>query len=142
MSDRITKEQRSKNMSRIRGKDTSIEIKVRKYLYHHGFRYRKNVKSLPGTPDIVLMKYNVVLFVNGCFWHHHHNCKYATVPKTNSVYWKKKIEKNMENDIKNYNKLVQLDYRVIVVWECEIKECFEYRMNELIKEIKDNYCEV
>lgn len=142
MSDRITKEQRSKNMSRIRGKDTSIEVKVRKYLYHHGFRYRKNVKSLPGTPDIVLMKYNVALFVNGCFWHHHHNCKYATVPKTNSVYWKKKIEKNMENDIKNYNKLVQLDYRVIVVWECEIKECFEYRMNELIKEIKDNYCEV
>lgn len=142
MSDRITKEQRSKNMSRIRGKDTSIEIKVRKYLYHHGFRYRKNVKSLPGTPDIVLMKYNVVLFVNGCFWHHHHNCKYATVPKTNPVYWKEKIEKNVENDIKNYNKLVQLDYKVIVIWECEIKECFEYRMNELIKEIKNNYFEV
>lgn len=142
MSDRITKEQRSKNMSRIRGKDTSIEIKVRKYLYHHGFRYRKNVRSLPGTPDIVLMKYNVVLFVNGCFWHHHHNCKYATVPKTNPVYWKEKIEKNVENDIKNYNKLVQLDYKVIVIWECEIKECFEYRMNELIKEIKNNYFEV
>lgn len=142
MSDRITKEQRSKNMSRIRGKDTSIEIKVRKYLYHHGFRYRKNVKSLPGTPDIVLMKYNVVLFVNGCFWHHHHNCKYATVPKTNPLYWKEKIEKNVENDIKNYNKLVQLDYKVIVIWECEIKECFEYRMNELIKEIKNNYFEV
>ena len=136
------KQTRSFNMSRIKGKDTKPEEIVRKYLFKQGFRYRKNDKKLPGKPDIVLPKYKTVIFVNGCFWHHHHNCKYATVPKTNPVYWKEKIEKNVENDIKNYNKLVQLDYKVIVIWECEIKECFEYRMNELIKEIKNNYFEV
>lgn len=135
MPDRITKEQRSRNMSHIKSKDTSIEIKVRKYLYHHGFRYRKNVKELPGTPDIVIDKYRVVIFVNGCFWHHHYNCKYATLPKTRQDYWIPKIQKNVDNDIKHYRQLEQMDYRVIVAWECEIENVFEYRMKELIKEI-------
>lgn len=135
MPDRITKEQRSKNMSRIKSKDTSIEIKVRKYLYHHGFRYRKNVKSLPGCPDIVMNTYNCVIFINGCFWHHHYNCRYSVIPKTRIDYWVKKINRNVENDIKHYQELEQLDYRVIVIWECKIKECFEYRMGELIEEI-------
>ena len=136
MPDRITQEQRSKNMSKIKGKDTSIEIKVRKHLYHHGFRYRKNVKELPGTPDIVLDKYKVAIFVNGCFWHHHYNCRLAVIPKTKEEYWVKKINRNIDNDIKNYRQLEQLDYRVIVIWECEIKDCFDYRMKELIREIK------
>ena len=135
MADRMTKKQRSINMSHIKSKDTSIELKVRKYLYHHGFRYKKNDKTLPGTPDIVISKYRVVIFINGCFWHYHYNCKYAILPKTRQVYWLKKINRNVDNDLKHYKELEQLDYKVIVVWECEIKECFEYRMRMLINEI-------
>lgn len=135
MADRMTKKQRSINMSHIKSKDTSIELKVRKYLYHHGFRYKKNDKTLPGIPDIVISKYRVVIFINGCFWHHHYNCKYATLPKTRQDYWLKKIDRNVDNDLKHYKELEQLDYKVIVVWECEIKECFEYRMRELVNEI-------
>lgn len=135
MADRMTKKQRSINMSHIKSKDTSIELKVRKYLYHHGFRYKKNDKTLPGTPDIVISKYRVVIFINGCFWHHHYDCRYATLPKTRQNYWLKKINRNVDNDLKHYKELKQLDYKVIVVWECEIKECFEYRMRMLINEI-------
>ena len=135
MPDKITKKQRSENMRKIKSKDTSIEVKVRKYLYHHGFRYRKNVKELPGTPDIVLDKYKVVIFVNGCFFHHHNNCKLAYIPKSNTDFWIKKFNRNIENDIKHINQLEQMDYKVITVWECEIKDCFEYRMEELVKEI-------
>ena len=91
MSEEVSS-QRSKNMRAIKGKDTSIELKVRKYLYHHGFRYRKNVKDLPGKPDIVIDKYHTVIFVNGCFWHHHYNCKRATLPKSHQDYWLKKID--------------------------------------------------
>lgn len=140
MSNKISSEKRSKIMSHIRGKDTSIEIKVRKYLYHHGFRYRKNVRNLPGTPDIVIDRYRVVIFVNGCFWHHHHNCKHAILPKTRLEYWIPKMQKNVDNDIKHYQQLTKMDYRVIVVWKCEIKEVFEYRMQQLVEEIKNpNY---
>ena len=135
MPDKITKKQRSENMRKIKSKDTSIEVKVRKYLYHHGFRYRKNVKELPGKPDIVLDKYKVVIFVNGCFFHHHNNCKLAYIPKSNIDFWIKKFNRNIENDIKHINQLEQMDYKVITVWECEIKDCFEYRMEELVKEI-------
>ncbi|WP_195599243.1 very short patch repair endonuclease [Longibaculum muris] len=127
---------RSHNMSHVKGKDTSIELKVRKYLFCHGFRYRKNDRKLPGCPDIVLPKYRCVIFINGCFWHHHYNCKYATIPKTNKEYWIPKIEKNTLRDIENYKKLEQLDYRVIIVWECEIKSSFNARMEYLINEIK------
>lgn len=130
----------SKMMSSIKSKDTSIEIKVRKYLYHHGFRYRKNVSSLPGKPDLVINKYNVVVFINGCFWHHHFNCRYGTFPKSNLEYWLPKIERNIQNDITNHKLLQQMNYRVIVVWECEINDVFDYRMKQLIEEIKDpNY---
>lgn len=138
MPDKITKKQRSENMRKIKSKDTSIEVKVRKYLYHHGFRYRKNVKELPGTPDIVLDKYKVVIFVNGCFFHHHNNCRLAYIPKSNTDFWIKKFNRNIENDIKHINQLEQMDYKVITVWECEIKDCFEYRMEELVKELKNH----
>lgn len=137
MTDRLTKEKRSWNMSQIKDKDTSIEVKVRKYLYHYGFRYRKNVKELPGKPDIFLKKYNTVIFVNGCFWHHHYNCKLAYIPKSRTGFWIKKFNKNIENDINHEKELRQMGYNVITVWECEIKECFKYRMEELVKEIED-----
>lgn len=137
MSEKITKKQRSNNMRAIKSKDTSIELRVRKYLWHHGFRYRKNVKGLPGTPDIVIDKYRTVIFINGCFWHHHYNCKYATIPKSRQDYWMKKINRNVENDIKNTKLLMRMDYKVITVWECEINHAFEDRMKYLIEEITD-----
>lgn len=124
-------------MSHIKGKDTSIEIKVRKYLFHHGYRYRKNVKDLPGKPDIVLTKYNIVIFINGCFWHQHPNCKYAVKPKSREDYWIPKFQRNVDNDEKQYKLLHQMGYYVIVVWECEIKQDFEIRMRLLIEEIED-----
>lgn len=124
-------------MSQIKDKNTSIEVKVRKYLYHKGFRYRINVKELPGTPDIVLRKYPVVIFVNGCFWHHHYHCRLAYVPKTRTEYWIKKFNKNIENDIMHERQLTQMGYKVITVWECEIKDSFEYRMEEVVHEIKN-----
>lgn len=141
MPDKITKNQRSENMRRIKSKDTAIEVKVRKYLYHHGFRYRKNVKELPGTPDIVIDKYKVAIFVNGCFFHHHSNCRLAYIPKSNTDFWVRKFNRNIENDIRHINELEQMDYKVITVWECEIKDCFEYRMQILMEEIKkdNNY---
>ena len=112
--DKLTKEQRSINMSHIRGKNTSLEITVRKRLFADGFRYRINVPDLPGKPDIVLPKYRTVIFVNGCFWHRH-NCKRATIPKTNTDYWIKKFENNVKNDEKNYALLRNLGWHVIVV---------------------------
>lgn len=133
--DNLSTSKRSWNMSRIKSKDTSLEIEVRKYLYHHGFRYRKNVKDLPGTPDIVLTKYHTAIFINGCFWHHHFNCKLAYVPKSRTEYWLKKFESNINNDIEKEKELRELDYKVIIVWECELKECFGYRMEKLIEEI-------
>lgn len=135
MADTISKERRSANMSKIKCKNTSLEIKVRKYLYHHGFRYRKNVKDLPGKPDIVLRKYNTVIFVNGCFWHQHRNCKLATMPKSNVDFWTNKLERNVNNDVKNIKELTNMGYHVITVWECEIKNCFNYRMDQLVEEI-------
>ena len=135
--DKLTKDKRSWNMSRIKGKDTSIEMEVRKYLYHHGFRYRKNVKELPGKPDIVLYKYRTVIFINGCFWHHHSHCRLAYIPKSKTAYWIKKFNDNMERDIENQKQLESMDYKVIIVWECELKDCFDYRMQKLIEEILD-----
>ena len=133
--DKLTKEQRSINMSHIRGKNTSLEIAVRKRLFADGFRYRINVSNLPGKPDIVLPKYNTVIFVNGCFWHRH-SCKRATIPKTNTDYWIKKFENNVKNDEKNYALLRNLGWHVIVVWECEIKSDFDKLISSVEGELK------
>lgn len=136
--DTVSKEQRSLNMSHIRAKNTSIEVKVRKYLFSCGFRYRVNVKSLAGKPDIVLKKYRTAIFVNGCFWHRHKNCKYATIPKSNVEYWTKKFQRNAVNDAMNKDALEQQGWNVVVLWECELKKDFDQVMNKLVQEVKNN----
>lgn len=121
MADVHAPEVRSYNMSRIKGKDTKTEEIVRKYLFSKGFRYRKNVASLPGKPDIVLPKYKTCILVNGCFWHMHEGCRYFVWPKNNADFWKKKITGNVERDKNNIDKLQSAGWQVIVVWECQLK---------------------
>lgn len=120
--DNHDKKTRSYNMSMIRSKNTKPEELVRKYLFSQGFRYRKNVRKLPGCPDIVLPKYKTVIFVNGCFWHGHKGCKYFVWPKSNAEYWYKKIENNINRDIKNIKLLQEQGWIVLTVWECELKK--------------------
>ena len=112
---------RSENMARVKSKKTKPEIFLRKLLWHKGFRYRVNYKNLPGSPDIYLPKYKTAIFVNGCFWHMHENCKYSSIPKSNYEFWKNKLEGNVERDKKNYAQLESMGIKVIVVWGCEIK---------------------
>ena len=108
-------------MAAIKGKDTKPEIIVRKYLFSRGMRFRVQVRKLPGNPDIVLPKYKTVIFVNGCFWHGHEGCKYFRLPKSNVEFWKEKIERNIARDVRNETELKAFGWRVIRVWECEIK---------------------
>ena len=121
MTDNHTKEIRSMNMSHIRSKNTKPEEIVRKYLFSKGLRYRKNVKKLPGCPDIVLKKYNAVIFVNGCFWHKH-DCGRFVWPSSNIEYWQRKIERNIERDQNNLKELKNIGWRVFIIWECELKK--------------------
>lgn len=121
MTDNHTKEIRSMNMSHIRSKNTKPEEIVRKYLFSKGLRYRKNVKKLPGCPDIVLKKYNAVIFVNGCFWHKH-DCGRFVWPSSNIEYWRRKIERNIERDQNNLTELKNIGWRVFIIWECELKK--------------------
>lgn len=116
-----TPEQRHYNMSQIHDKDTKPEVLVRKYLFSKGLRYRKNDKKLPGHPDIVLPKYKTVVFVNGCFWHGHDGCKYFVMPKSNTDFWKTKIDKNIARDQLEYSRLRESGWRIVVVWECELR---------------------
>ena len=133
--DALTAEKRSWNMSRIKGKDTKIEVLVRRYLFSQGFRFRKNDKRFPGKPDVVLPKYKTVIFVNGCFWHMHSECREGRIPKTNSVFWREKLERNVKNDQKHYLELEELGWQVIVLWECELERNFETVMNDTIVKI-------
>lgn len=136
MADTHSKEIRSMNMSHIRSKNTKPEELVRKYLFAQGFRYRKNVKSLPGCPDIVLPKYKTVIFVNGCFWHKH-DCPRFVWPSSNQEYWIPKIQKNVERDKANYQQLKDLGWRVFIVWECQLKaKVAESTLAELIRKIQ------
>ena len=121
MADNHSPEERSYNMSHIRSKDTKPEDAVRKWLFSRGFRYRKNVKSLPGCPDVVLPKYKAVIFVNGCFWHMH-DCGRFKWPATNPEYWNEKIHRNVERDRINNAALSDAGWKVITVWECELKK--------------------
>ena len=134
MSDKLTPEKRSWNMSRIKGKDTKIEVEVRKYLFSKGYRFRKNDKRYPGKPDIVLPKYHVAIFVHGCFWHRHEGCKDATTPKTRTEFWLEKFDKNVKNDQIKQEKLRELGWKVIVIWECELKRSLQETMDKEEKE--------
>lgn len=123
-------------MSRIRGKDTSIEVKVRKYLFSKGFRFRKNDKRLPGKPDVVLPKYHTVIFIHGCFWHRHPGCKDTTTPKTRTEYWLDKFERNVANDRARYEALEAAGWNVITLWECDINKRFDETMSRVVQELK------
>ena len=135
MADVHDKATRSYNMSRIKNKNTKPEILVRKFLFANGFRYRLNDKKLPGKPDIVLPKYKTVIFVNGCFWHGHENCKYFKLPATRTEWWKEKINKTKLKDFSNNKILNEVGWHVFVIWECEMKYDYEVRLEKLIKEM-------
>ena len=136
MADKFSKETRSYNMSQIKCKDTKPEIMVRKYLFSRGLRFRKNDKRYPGTPDIVLPKYNTVVFVHGCFWHLHDGCKYAVMPKSNVDFWEKKLYGNRERDKKNMQQLEEMGWNIITVWECQLKkDKIEQTLKELYAQI-------
>ncbi len=142
MPDRHTPAQRSFNMSRIRSKNTKPEMLLRGKLFAAGFRYRLNVKNLPGKPDLVLKKYKTVVFVHGCFWHGHEHCRYFVTPKTQTEFWTAKINGNIMRDLDNERKLLDAGWQVLTVWECELKK---NRIDETIellqKNIKSNFRE-
>jgi DNA mismatch endonuclease (patch repair protein) len=134
--DALSKKARSALMAKIKGKNTRPEIIVRKYLFSKGFRYRIHDSRYPGSPDIVLSKYHTAIFVNGCFWHGHKNCKASHLPTTNVNYWQEKIRKNIERDKKKIKLLEDEGWKVVVFWECKIKKK-EQRNSELNKIIKE-----
>lgn len=137
MADNHSKEVRSKNMSHIRSTNSKPEEIVRKYLFSKGFRYRKNVRSLPGCPDIVLPKYKTVIFVNGCFWHKH-DCGRFVWPSSNIEYWIPKINRNVERDEINHKKLKEMGWKVLIVWECELKKNVrQERLEKIVEEIRE-----
>ncbi|MBR0598599.1 very short patch repair endonuclease [Sinanaerobacter chloroacetimidivorans] len=128
-----SKETRSFNMSRIKSKNTKPEVLVRKYLFSLGLRFRINVTTLPGKPDIVLPKYKTIIFVHGCFWHGHENCKRAQLPKTRTEWWASKISANKIRDAYNIQKLIELGWSVITIWECQLNKADDH-----LKEIVDS----
>ena len=130
-------------MAQIKSKNTKQEETVCKYLFSCGFRYRKNDKRYPGKPDIVLPKYKTVIFVNGCFWHKHEGCRYFVVPKSNTEFWMNKISRNVERDADNTKKLIDMGWKVVTVWECELKkEKREETLKELELKIKSTTSEL
>ena len=137
--DKVSKKIRSYNMSRISSKDTKPEQIVRRYLFSHGFRYRKNVSRLPGNPDIVLPKYNTVIFVNGCFWHMH-NCSFFSMPQSRQEFWIPKLTGNKKRDETNISSLEELGWHIIIIWECELKpKIRKERLEMLLLELYSNF---
>ena len=143
--DKLTKEQRHRCMSAVKGKNTKPEIVVRKFLFSRGFRYRLNHPRLPGHPDIVLKKYRTCIFVNGCFWHGHEGCQYYRLPKTNVDFWRNKIERNKARDKEEQRKLAGMGWHCITVWECQLKpkvraqtlESLAYTLNHIYLEDRE-----
>ena len=140
--DKLSAKQRHKNMAAIRSKDTKPEMIVRRGLWMRGFRYRLNSPKLPGHPDLVLRKYRTCIFVNGCFWHGHSNCKYFVMPKSNVEFWQEKISRTIMRDNEAYDKLADLGWNVLTIWECQLKKNYrekslEYLYYNIIRNIKD-----
>src|SRR5690606_37405305 len=139
MADVHSKEIRSFNMSQIKGKDTKPEILVRKFLFANGIRYRLHDKRLPGKPDMVFPKYKKVVFIHGCFWHGHENCKYFVVPKTRTEWWLNKINSNKKKDTESMYALKKLGWKVITIWECELKpNTKDKKLKSIIREFQNN----
>lgn len=130
-----SKQKRSEVMSKIRGKNTKPELILRSQLFRRGFRFRIHQQNLPGKPDIVLAKYKTAIFVHGCFWHYHKECKEGRIPSTNSKFWQEKLLKNIEKDEQHISKLQEMEWKVIVVWECEIEKNPLQTLEKLIYEI-------
>ncbi|MET3535856.1 very short patch repair endonuclease [Chryseobacterium limigenitum] len=138
--DKHSKEVRSFNMSQVKSKDTKPEILVRKFLFSKGLRYRLYDKKLSGKPDIVLPKYKTVIFIQGCFWHGHENCKYASIPKTRTEFWLNKIEGNIKRDKSSIQKLIDEDWNVLQVFTCELKkDKREQTLNNVLKNIESQF---
>ena len=136
MTDNVSKERRREIMSSVRGKDTKPELIVRHFLFSKGFRYRLQNIKLPGKPDITLQKYKTVIFINGCFWHGHKDCKIYVMPKSNEKFWRDKIETNIARDKRNIAELKNLGWNVIILWECELKKTIrENTLTNLIESI-------
>ena len=137
MADIFSKKKRSQIMATISGVETKPEIEVRKFLFSKGFRFRKNVKTLPGKPDIVLPKYKTIILIHGCFWHGHKNCIKSTLPTSNTEFWKQKIEANIVRDKKVKQTLKEAGWKVITIWECKLKnkKTFENKMISLLKQL-------
>ena len=137
MADNLSKKDRSKLMSKVSQKNTKPEILVRKFLYAKGYRYRVNVKRFPGSPDILMQKYKIAIFVHGCYWHGH-SCRAGRLPSSNLSYWQQKIADNQERDARKRNELIALGVNVIEVWACEIKskQSREVRLHKLVEEIE------
>ena len=140
MTDIYSKNKRSQIMSKISGKETEPEILVRKFLFRKGFRYRKNDKRYPGTPDIVMPKYKTVIFVHGCFWHGH-NCRAGKLPETRKEFWQNKIDANIARDKKNRQDLEKLGWKVLVIWQCELKnkKIRAEKLKEIEQKIQNGY---
>jgi DNA mismatch endonuclease, patch repair protein len=136
MADVHDKQTRSYNMSRIKGKNTKPEMLVRKFLHANGYRYKLHDKKLPGKPDLVLPKYKTVIFIHGCFWHGHKNCKYFTIPKTRTQWWTDKINTNKANDAKAVKALKKDGWKTIAIWECKLKSSkLEQTLTTLVKKL-------
>ena len=139
MPDILTPTQRHRCMSRIRSKATKPELLVRRWLWAHGYRYRLNVRSVPGKPDIVMRKYRTAIFVNGCFWHGHEGCAMFVMPKSNTDFWKNKIENNRKRDQRNYSILIENGWQVLVVWQCQLsKDSLENTMQSVAIALNEN----
>lgn len=140
MTDTITPNQRHEVMSHIHSKNTRPELKVRHWLWSHGYHYRLNVLGVPGKPDIVMRRYRTAIFVNGCFWHGHEGCENFRMPKSNIDFWKNKIERNRERDKHNYQILRENGWQVIIIWECKLtKKLFDITMQE-VEVLLHDYC--
>ena len=143
MPDVLTPQQRHRCMSNIHSKATKPEMVVRRWLWAHGYRYRLNVKSVPGKPDIVMRKYRTAIFVNGCFWHGHEDCKQFVLPKTNTDFWQTKIARNRERDQRNYDELTHAGWQVIILWQCKLtKQELEPTMQQVAVTLNQNFLKI